>query len=97
MEQIWHWIVIAATVKEIAYIIAFLDGFAFYGWYLLFVNEPEDFEWLLVAVVVVTIILVCCGLTLLWTGFPLLIAVGWIYFWLSVLARIIWKKKTKTV
>lgn len=98
MEQIWHWIVMAATVKEIAYIIAILDGLVFYGWYMIFASGLEEVaEWLLVMTGMVIIILVCLGLSLLWTGFPLLIAIGWICFWLSVLAKIIWKKKTETV
>lgn len=88
MEQVWSWIVAAYTVKQVAYVIAVLDGLVFYGWYLLFVNDPQDLEWLLVMFVVAVIILICFGLTILWMGFPLFVAIFWFGYFLSAFLKI---------
>ncbi|MFA6493374.1 MAG: hypothetical protein WCV58_04505 [Patescibacteria group bacterium] len=88
MEQVWSWIVTAYTVKQVAYVIAVLDGLVFYGWYLLFVNEPQDLEWLFVMLVVAIIILICFGLTILWTGFPLLVATCWLSLFTTIFNKI---------
>lgn len=88
-EQIWHFIVLAATTEALW--VAVIDGLFFAAWYWVFISDGsmDDPEALLIAFLTFAVIGFCMLLTFIWRGLPLVIAVFWIGLFVFLFGRVI--------